>query len=517
MPKPRLPVRKIKEVLRLKWHLGLSERKIAASCRVARSTVGDYLARALEAGLSWPLPEGLTDDELERLLFAKVEPSLPEARPTPDWNAVHVEVRRKGVTLRLVWEEYRSVHPDGYGYSRFCELYQIWRGGLHPTMRHVHKAGEKLFVDYAGMTVTVIDADAGQEDDRSSREAQIFVASLGASNYTYAEATWTQQLPDWIASHVRAFAFFGGVAEVVVPDNTKSAVQHACYYEPELNPTYADMALHYGVAILPTRSRKPRDKAKVENAVLGIERRVLAPLRHIQFLSLRDLNYAIAEQLALYNNRPFQVIDGSRRSQFELLDQPALSSLPRTRYEFARWKKARAGIDYHVAIDGHYYSVPYQYVKRNLDVRITEFTIECFLNGERIASHARSLRKGAHSTIRDHMPLAHQRHADWSPQRLVRWSAKIGPNTSGVVQEILRSRPHPEHGYRASMGIMRLSKSYGEERVEAACRRALAIGSVTYRSIKSILKTGLDGADLRSEETTPSVTHDNIRGPNYYH
>ena len=510
MPKPRLPVRKIKEVLRLKWELGLSERRIVASCDMARSTVADYLRRAQGAGLSWPLPEDLTDEALQRRLYPPIERLDDSVRPLPDWNVVHQEMRRKGVTLRLLWEEYRSLHPGSYSYTRFCELYQAWRGRLHPTMRQLHKAGEKLFVDYAGLTVPVRDVSG------EKREAQIFVASFGASNYTYAEATWSQQLEDWIGSHVRAFAFFGGVPEVVVPDNTRTAIRDACYYEPEVNPTYADMAAHFGVAILPTRVSKPRDKAKVENAVQGVEQRILAPLRHTEFLSLADLNEAIADRLAAYNEAPFQQLVGSRRSQFEVLDQPVLRLLPKTPYRFARWKKARAGVDYHVAVDGHFYSVPYAYLKRKLDVRITETTIECFYRGNRIASHARSLRSGAHSTVRDHMPSAHRRYAEWSPQRLLSWSAKIGPETTALIKQILASRPHPEHGFRASMGIMRLARNYGDQRVEAACRRALVIGSPTYKSVASILRNGLDQTELPLDNEATAIEHDNIRGPDYY-
>jgi transposase len=506
-------MRKIKDVLRLKWAKGLSNRKIATSSGIGRPTVSEYLRRATEAGLSWPLPVDLDEARLERLLFPP-PPDLPaQARGIPDWTHIHGELKHKGVTLFLLWQEYREGNPNGYQYSWFCDHYRAWQGKLDMVMRQDHRAGEKLFVDYAGQTVPVIDLPTGE-----IREAQIFVAVLGASNYTYAEATWSQSLPDWIGSHVRTFRFLGGVPELVVPDNLRSGVSKAHRYEPDTNPTYQDMASHYGVAVMPTRVRKPRDKAKVEAGVLIVERWILAALRHRQFFSLAELNAVISELLLKLNARPFRKLPGCRREHFEQLDQPALQSLPAEPYVYAEWKKARVHIDYHVAIEGHYYSVPYALIKKEVEVRITRNTIECFHRGNRVASHQRSHHKGRHTTVTAHMPESHRQAGEWSPERLMRWASKTGPATEKLIQTVLGSRKHPQQSYRSCLGILRLSKSYGEERLEAACRRALTLGSCRYKSIESILKHRLDEQPLeQQQELALPDTHDNIRGPAYYH
>ncbi len=370
-------MRKIKDVLRLKWDRELSNRQIAAVCGVSRPTVSEYLRRTVEAGLSWPLPADLDEAHLEQLLFPQ-PPDLPaQARGIPDWQHIRDELAGKNVTLFLLWQEYRQANPDGYQYSWFCEHYRAWRGKLDLVMRQDHRAGEKLFVDYAGQAVPVIDRTTGE-----IHEAQVFVAVMGASNYTYAEATWSQTLPDWIGSHIRAFQYLNGVPELVVPDNLKSGVTKAHRYEPDLNPTYQDMAAHYGVAIVPTRARKPRDKAKVEGGVLIVERWILAALRHHQHFSLGQLNATIRELLEKLNSRPFRKLPGCRRDHFEQLDKPVLQPLPVEPYVYAEWKKARVHIDYHVAIDRHYYSVPYTLIKKEVEVRITHNTIECFYRGQ---------------------------------------------------------------------------------------------------------------------------------------
>jgi len=506
-------MRKIKEVLRLKWVQGLSHRQIARTCGIGRPTVGEYLRRAAEAGLVWPLPPGLDEAALERQLFPP-PPSLPaQARGVPDWSVVHQEFRRKGVTLFLLWQEYRETHPEGYQYSWFCEHYRAWRGKLDVVMRQDHRAGEKLFVDYAGQTVPVVDRISGE-----IREAQIFVAVLGASNYTYAEATWTQGLPDWIGSHLRTFAFLGGVPELVVPDNLRAGVRKAHRYEPDANPTYQDMAAHYGIAVLPTRVRRPRDKAKVETGVQVVERWILAVLRHRTFFSLAELNTAIRELLEKLNARPFKKLPGCRRAHFESLDKPALQPLPTEPYVYAEWKKARVHIDYHVAVEGHYYSVPHALIKKQLEVRLTQNTIECFYRGNRVASHRRSHHKGRHTTVSAHMPESHRQAGDWSPERLAKWAAKTGPATEKLILTVLTSRKHPQQAYRACLGILRLGKAYGDDRLEAACRRALILGSHSYKSIESILKHRLDDKPLaEQQELALPEDHDNIRGPSYYH
>ena len=506
-------MRKIIEVLRLKWAQGLSNRQIAGACRVSRPTVAEYLRRAGEAGLHWPLPPELDEAALERQLFPP-PPSLPaHARGMPDWSVVHQELRRKGVTLFLLWQEYRAAHCEGYQYSWFCEHYRAWQGTLDVVMRQTHRAGEKLFVDYAGQTVPVVERTTGE-----IREAQIFVAVLGASNYTYAEGTWTQGLPDWIGSHVRCFAFLGGVPELVVPDNLRAGVNKAHRYEPDINPTYQDMATHYGVTVLPTRVRRPRDKAKVESGVLVVERWILAALRHRTFFSLGELNAAISELLVKLNDRAFKKLPGCRREQFESLDKPALQALPGEPYVYAEWKKARVHIDYHVSVEGHYYSVPHALIKKQLDVRISQNTIECIYRGNRVASHRRSHLKGRHTTVEAHMPESHRQAGDWSPERLYNWAANTGPASAKLIETVLASRKHPQQAYRSCLGILRLGKAYGDDRLEAACRRALMLGSHSYKSIESILKHRLDGEPLTEpEELALPEDHDNIRGPSYYH
>jgi transposase len=508
----RLSMRRIKEVIRLKWEQGLSNRAIARSCSIGRATVGEYLRRAAAAGLSWPLPEELDEAKLERQLFPP-PPLIPiELRPIPSWPEIHQELQRKGMTLFLLWEEYRQINPDGFQYSWFCQHYGQWAEKLDLVMRQVHRAGEKLFVDYAGQTVPVINPANGE-----IREAQIFLAVLGASNYTYAEATWTQQLPDWIGSHVRAFTFFGGVTEILVPDNLKSGVSKAARYDPDINPTYQDLATHYGCAVIPTRKYAARDKAKVEAGVLLVERWILARLRKIRFLSLSELNRAIWELLEKLNTHPFQKLPGCRRSRFETLDKPALRPLPVQPYIYADWKKARVHIDYHVEVDGHYYSVPYQLVKQQLDIRFTQHTVEAFFQGRRVASHIRSYQKGRFTTLPEHMPKAHQQYLEWTPQRLIRWASETGPLTSSLVEAILSSRAHPQQGFRSCLGIMRLGKSYGADRLENACGRALALGALGYRSVESILKNGLDRRPLPgATPPAPVLEHNNLRGSQYY-
>jgi len=507
-------MRQIREVLRQKWALGLSNRQIAHGCGLSRPTVAEYLRRAEAAGLSWPLSDQLDDTELEGKLFPAPSVAIPsEQRAVPEWSVVHRELKRKGVTLQLLWDEYKVANPEGFQYSWFCEHYRRWLGKVDVVMRQNHRAGEKLFVDYAGQTVPVIDRATG-----AVHETQIFVAVLGASNHTYAEATYTQTLPDWIGSHVRAFKYLGSVPEIVVPDNLKSGVHLAHRYEPELNPTYAEMGQHYGVAIIPTRSAKPRDKAKVEAGVLVVERWILARLRNRQFFSLAELNAAIAELLEVLNSRPFKKLPGCRKSVFDSLDRPAMQPLPAAPYQYAEWKKVRVNIDYHVAIDKHYYSVPYQLVKQQLEARVTTNTVELMHKGKRVASHRRSYRPGQHTTVNLHMPKAHREYAEWTPARLVRWAGETGPATAKLVETILSSRPHPQHGFRACLGLMRLGKRYTTPRLEAASRRALAIGSCSYKSVESILKNGLDRKSLPATTMeTLAIEHDNLRGSDYYH
>ena len=506
-------MRKIREVFRLKFDCDLSNRQIANSCSIARSTVAEYLFRFQQAALSWPLSQDIDDNQLEQLLYPQLPAVPPEQRAVADWSDVHQQLRHKSVTLMLLWQEYKELHPSGYQYSQFCYLYRQWAGRIDPVMRQEHRAGEKMFVDYAGHTVDVYDLQANQ-----MREAQIFVAVLGASNYTYAEATWSQTLPDWIGSHCRSFAFFGGVPQLVVPDNLKAGVNKACFYEPDINPTYLDMANHYGTAVVPARVKKAKDKAKVEVAVQVVERWILARLRNRQFFSLSQLNEAIAELLVDLNSKPFQKLPGCRKQLFDTLDRPALNPLPAKPYQYAEWKKATVNIDYHIEVERHYYSVPYQLIKNKLDVRITQRTIECFYKNKRVASHIRSYQKGRHTTVKEHMPKSHQKWAQWTPDRFIRWAGKVGPHTQTLIETILNSRAHPQQGFRSCLGILRLAKSYGNQRLEAACRRAVSIGGTSYRSVESILKHNLDQKPLAQEQVAePCIEHTNIRGSQYYH
>ena len=462
--------------------------------------------------MSWPLPAGLDVATLEQRLFPSSATPVPTTRLVPDWSTVHHELKRKGVTLFLLWQEYKAATPEGFQYSWFCQAYRAWASKLTLVMRQTHRAGEKLFVDYAGQGIPIVNAQTGEV-----HEAALFIAVLGASNYTYVEATWTQSLPDWIGSHVRTFAALGGVPEIVVPDNLKAAVTRAHRYEPELNRTYADLAHHYGVAVIPARAAKPRDKAKVEVGVQVVERWIVARLRHHTFFALAEVNAAIREFLPVLNAHPFKKLPGSRQSLFATLDRPALQPLPAQPYEYAEWKRARVNIDYHVEVDGHYYSVPYALVKHPLEVRVSARVVELFHKGTRVASHLRSRLKGRHSTVAAHMPTAHRHYVEWTPQRLIRWAADSGVATAQVVETILASRPHPQQGFRSCLGIMRLGKSYGSERLEAACHRALTIGACSYKSIESILKNGLDRTPLPSRPPAPaSLRHANIRGPEYY-
>ena len=503
-------MRKIREALRLHYDAGLGVRAISRSLKASPSTVREYLVRAKLQGLTWPLPESLDDAALLQRLYPT--PRTNSRRlPPPQWSQVHRELRRKGVTLALLWEEYKAVHPEGMQYSWFCARYREWAAKVDVVMRQEHRAGERMFVDYAGHTVAVVDRDTGE-----LREAQIFVAVLGASNYTYAEATWTQALPDWIASHVRAFQFMGGSTELLIADNLRSAVSRANRYEPDTNPTYHDLACHYGVAVLPARVKKPRDKAKAEVAVQVVERWILAALRHRTFFSLAELNAAIAKLLERLNNRPFRKLPGSRRELFEQLDRPALRPLPAERYVFAEWKKARVNIDYHVEVAHHYYSVPHALVGRQLDVRLTATTVECLYRGQRVASHARSPLRGRHTTADEHMPEKHRKMGQWSPERFIRWATTIGPDTAALIDNVLRSRRHPQQAFRSCLGILRLASGYGEQRLEAAAGRALALGANSYRSVESILKHHLDERPSEQIELGLAIEHSNLRGASYY-
>lgn len=512
MTAERLSMRTIREVLRLKWEKKLSNKQIAKSCNIARSTIRDYLERAQSAGLSWPPPPDLDDGRLEALLFSSALKESSEKRGLPAMEYIRKELTRKGVTLRLLWLEYRQANPDGYQYSQFCLRYHLWNDTLDVSLRQTYRAGEKLFVDYAGQTIPVMDPVCGQ-----TREARLFVAALGASSYTFAWASLSEDLPSWIEAHVRAFNFFGGVPEILVPDNLKSGVTKPCYYEPDINPTYHKLACHYGSVIIPARILKPKDKAKVESAVQVAERWILAALRNHTFFSIEELNRAIAEKLQDLNNRKFQKMDGSRRSLYETIDRPALKPLPSVPYQYAECKKVRVNIDYHIEIDDHYYSVPYPLARQQVEAWVTTTTVEVLFKNRRVAGHPRSYEKYKHTTLTEHMPKAHQKYLEWTPSRIMDWAGKNGPNTRELASCIMENRKHPEQGFRSCLGIMRLVKRYSSERVEAACGRALLLKAYSYKSVESILKTNLDKQEL-PESSSPEkpIIHYNIRGREYY-
>jgi transposase len=517
MAAERLSMRTIREVLRLKWEKNLNNQQIATSCNISRSTVRDYVERAQRVGLSWPLSPEMDDAELEHLVFPSCCEVHREIRNLPFMAEVHKELSRKGVTLRLLWLEYKAVNPGGYQYSQYCVHYRLWAKNLDVSLRQTYRAGEKLFVDYAGQTIPVADTITGQ-----ARQAQLFVATLGASNYTFAWASFSQDLPAWINAHVRAFDFFGGVPEIIVPDNLKAGVAKPCRYEPDINPTYHDMAGHYGTVIIPARVGKPKDKAKVESAVLIAERWIIAALRNHTFFSLSELNKAIAEKLVEFNDRELQKLKISRKELFKTTDKPALKPLPCLPYEYAAWKKARVNIDYHIELEGHYYSVPYQLVKEQVDVRITSATVEVLFKHRRVASHQQSCLKGRHTTLEEHMPKAHQKYLEWTPSRIIKWAGQNGPNTEALVSCIMEGKRHPEQGFRSCLGIMRLGKRYSPERLEAACARAIVIKAYSYKSVESILKSGLDRENSLLDPFTgplpkPPIQHANIRGKIYYH
>lgn len=509
----RLPMRKIKDVLRLRA-AGYSARRIADCLGLGRTSARNYLERAEKAGLSWPDVADLDEDTLEHRLFGR------EARPEghrfvePDWAEISQELKRPGVTLLLLWEEYRARHPgDGYAYSAYCQHYRAWVKRLSPSMRQRHVAGEKMFVDYSGVRMEVTDPATG-----THRPVELFVAVLGASNYTYAEASWSQTLPDWIGAHVRAFEFFGGAPALIVSDNLKSAVVRACFHEPSVNRSYADLACHYQTAILPARPYKPKDKAKAEGAVLLVQRWIVARLRNRVFFSLEELNAAIREALTQLNARVSRHLGASRQQLFEQLDQPALIPLPPTRHVHADWRSVSVGADYHIRIGDHYYSVPYSLARSTLWVRITASSIEAFQGGKRVASHQRAGPEDRReTTVKAHMPAKHRHYADMTADKVQTDAQTVGPNVATLVEIILRNRPRPEQGIRACVGILKLKRGCGPERLDAACARALALNACSLKSVTSILKNHLETQPIEAAPDAPTIAHTNIRGAHYFH
>lgn len=512
MGRKGLSMRNVREILRLKMGMGLKARQVARSCKVSHSTVLDYERRIKEAGLSWPLPEDMDDIALERIVCGHKSPQ-PQKRGMPKIGYLAQEMRKPHVTLFLLWQEYKSGYPDGYQYSQFCHLYNEGRKKLDLTMRQgEHKAGEKVFTDYAGDTFPVVDPHTGE-----ITEAYLFVAALGASSHIYAEAVPDMKGPSWLSSHINTFEYFGGVPEIVVPDNTKCAVIKPDRYEPDLNLAFADMAAHYGTVIIPARVKKPRDKAKVEVSVQIAERWIMAALRNRTFFSIQEINEAVWDLLEVIKHRRFKQMNTTRWELFQKLDKPALKPLPRQRYQFLEWAKAKVHIDSHIAVDKHFYSVPHRLVGERVDVRMSSITVEVLYKNKRVASHLRSYLEGKTTTVIDHLPKHHQEYLKWTPERIASWAGKTGPNTAALVKKIMASRPHPALGFKTCLGIIRLEGKYDRERLEAACGRGLKINTTSYQSIKSILERGLDQIPLKDDAVQLTLPqHENIRGKEYY-
>lgn len=522
MPVRQVAMRKIKECLRMKWSCGISHEQIAKALGLSKGVISKYAKLAEAAGLDWGRVSSLDETELQHLLIPSTKRTRGTARPLPDWAIAHREMHKKGITLQLLWEEYVEAHSGiaTYRYTQFCSLYHGYAATLKRSMRQIHRAGEKLFIDYAGPTVPLIDQLSGE-----ITQAHIFVAVLGASNYTYACATAKETQADWLHGLTGALNFIGGVPEMIVPDCPKALVTHADRYEPLINRVAQDCARHYGTVILPARPRHPQDKALAEVGVQIVERWILARLRHRRFFSLAELNRDIRPLLDDLNRRPFQKKDGCREEWFQLLDRPVLKALPPHPYEMATFKRCKVNIDYHADIEGHYYSVPHSLVRQELEARITCTTVELLHRGSRVACHAKSTKRGAHTTVAEHMPASHRAHLEWSPQRLLDWGRDIGPATHCIVDYQLTSKPHPEMGYRACLGLLSLARAYGKQRLEAACARAVALGALNRRSVVNILKSGLDNKPLPMTPTEQraaqadwvSPLHDNVRGSSYFH
>lgn len=512
MAKERLSMRKIREILRLHFELKLGKKPIGRVCSVSPSTVIDYVRRAEEAGLGWPLPDDLDDTSLEARLFQAPRNPRTTERPMPPMAEIHQELHKKGVTLQLLWTEYKENNPEGYQYSQFCEHFRRWKETMDVSLRQEHRAGEKMFIDFAGKGIAVVNPSTGEVKD-----VEIFVAVLGASNYTYAEAVLSQDLPSWIGAHIRAFEYFGGVSEILVPDNLKTGITKPCRYEPDLNPTYLDMCQHYGTVVIPARVRRPKDKAKVEAGVLLVTRWITAALRHHTFFSIAEVNKKIRELLERLNTRKFKKLNTSRKELFETLEKPSLKPLSVTRYEYAEWKKATVNIDYHIEIDGHFYSAPYQLVRKKVEARFTSTVVEVLYQGKRVAIHQRSYMRGKFTTLNEHRPKSHQKYLEWTPSRIITWAERTGPATAKLVETIMATKPHPEQGFRSCLGILSLGRKYSTERLEAASKRALHIKACSYKSVKSILMTNLDRVALPGQkEVIVTTEHENIRGERYF-
>jgi transposase len=505
-------MRKTKEILRLKFETDLGNHKIGRALGISASTVWEALMRASAAGITWPLADEMTEGELERRLYPSANAQVRLSGSMPDWQKVQTEIHKKHVTLRLLWEEYKLTCPDGYEYSWFCQHFRCWQKDIDLVMRQEHKLGEKVFIDWAGDTIPMIDPGTGEV-----RDCYLFLGVLGASSYTFAEPALRQDSATFLSLHVHLFEFLGGVPELLIIDNLKTGVTSPSYYEPDLNPAYSALAEHYGCCVLPARPGRPRDKAKVEAGVLFAERRILAALRNRRFFSLKEVKEAVAAELKKLNERPFQKLAGSRKSVFLSEEQPALHPLPQRPYEHRDRKRARVHIDYHVELFGHYYSVPYRFAREEAEIRYTPTVVEIFHEGVRIASHVRDDVKGRASTDPEHMPPRHRHYLEWSPERFESWAKKIGPETEKLICAVMARYRHPALGYRSCLGILRLEERYGAARLEAAAARTLRFGGASYKSVSHILKSGLDRKPGSLAAPAPEpLFHENLRGPDYF-
>ena len=504
-------MKNVREILRLVNENNLSTRQIGISCNCSPTTVSTIIQRYNNSKLPWENFKTMGDSEMEAKLFPQ---EIKDSKKTlPDWDYVHKELKKKGVTLLLLWQEYKEKYPDGIMYSRFCDYYLNWRKLRNISMHQIHRAGEKVFVDWAGDTMKVTNPTT-----EAIEEAHIFIGVLGASDMIYTEAFSSEKLECWITAHVNMFKYFEGVPQIIVPDNLKTGVKKPSYYEPEIHPTYMELATHYGAAVIPARVRKPKDKPLAENGVLIAQRWIIAKLRNQVFFSFYDLNKNIKIILEDINNKPFQKMEGTRRSLFESIDKPALMPLPSDIYEFATWKHAKVNIDYHIEFEKKLYSVPFQLIGQEVDLRITEKVIEVLHKGKRITVHPRL--RGPYreySTMAEHMPVRHQKMVQWTPERIINWSRTIGPNTSELITKLMEMYKHPEVAFRACVGIIRLATKYTAERVENASNRALKCRAISYKSVESILKNGLDRIPIEDPtEAAPPIKHENIRGVAYF-
>lgn len=507
-------MRQLREILRLRLHAHLSMRQIRDSLRISLGAIQKVTNQSSELELDWEAINKLDDQQLASRFYPDSDTRVSGILQLPEWGDVHKELKRKSVTKHLLWEEYSQQYPNrSYSYPQYCFLYKDWLKKQTRSMRQIHKAGDKLFVDYAGQTIPIVNGDSGEV-----RFAQIFVAVLGASNYTFAEATWTQSLPDWLGSHARAFEFMGGVPRLIVPDNLKSGVTRACRYDPDLNPSYQQLGAHYSTAIMPARPRKPKDKAKAEVGVLIIERWILARLRHHTFFSLAELNQCIRALLVDVNNRPFKQRQGTRQQWFESLDQPVLMPLPKHRYEYTDIKTVKVNVDYHIQYDQHIYSVPHHLVGENLVLHAKEKLIELYFQNKRITSHVRQYRPGM-TTVPAHMPVRHEKHHQWHAGRLMNWAKDLGDEVLLWVKTLIKRKQHEQQAYRACLGLLNLSRSYPAERLNKACAIANKNSLYRLKQIKSILQSNQD--QLLSESNEPLIllpqSHENIRGPKSFH